>query len=265
MVEKHLQRKILKAGEDDPFGVQVRKLYFQEQEIDKREHSDKVKEKFIEAGQDTRNANQFVKFVNAHLQDKVSKLEKIKAGYKQGVALPKEKESGQYRARYETIKNIEEIEVQDVNNNNQLTPVFVIVKYSSYTPAQKKATQKYRLNNKEKINEQRKKYYQNRKEKDPHFLEYKRQKAREYYLKKKENKAKLNELIVKPIEEVKEEFKKDYAWMKLQYPDIRVGQCFCNEIPGASRMLGSITEMRLYYEENDATAWQLIETIVDDQ
>ena len=62
-----------------------------------------------------------------------------------------------------------------------------------------------------------------------------------------------------------EEFKKDYAWMKLQYPDIRVGQCFCNEIPGASRMLGSITEMRLYYEENDATAWQLIETIVDDQ
>lgn len=79
MVEKHLQRKDLKAGEDDPFGIQVRKLYFKEEQVDTREHSEKVKDKFAEAGNDTRNANQFVKFVNAHLQDKVSKLEKIKA------------------------------------------------------------------------------------------------------------------------------------------------------------------------------------------
>ena len=61
----------------------------------------------------------------------------------------------------------------------------VVIKYSSYTPAQKKATQKYRENNKEKVNEQRKKYYQSRKEKDPKFLEYKRTKAKEYYMKKK--------------------------------------------------------------------------------
>ena len=54
-----------------------------------------------------------------------------------------------------------------------------------YTLAQKKATQKYRENNKDKINAQRKKYYQERKEKDPSFLEYKRQKAKEYYAKKK--------------------------------------------------------------------------------
>ena len=79
MVEKHLQKKDLQAGEDDPFGVQVRKLYFREEEVDNREHSEKVKDKFAEAGNDTRNANQFVKFVNAHLQDKVSKLERIKA------------------------------------------------------------------------------------------------------------------------------------------------------------------------------------------
>ena len=59
------------------------------------------------------------------------------------------------------------------------------VKYSSYTDAQKRATQKYRSNNKDKVNEQRKKYYQHRKEADPNFLEYKRQKAREYYQKKK--------------------------------------------------------------------------------
>lgn len=61
----------------------------------------------------------------------------------------------------------------------------VLVKYSSYTDAQKKATQKYRENNKVKINEQRKKYYQARKLKDPNFLEYKRLKAKEYYIRKK--------------------------------------------------------------------------------
>ena len=37
-------------------------------------------------------------------------LKKQEAALKQGVALPKEKELGQYRARFETIKNIDEIE-----------------------------------------------------------------------------------------------------------------------------------------------------------
>lgn len=77
MVEKHLQKRDI-AKDSDPFDVQIRKLYFHE-DADNREHSEKVKDKFVEAGQDTRNANQFVKFVNAHLQDKVSKIEKIKA------------------------------------------------------------------------------------------------------------------------------------------------------------------------------------------
>ena len=61
------------------------------------------------------------------------------------------------------------------------------IKYSSYTEAQKRATQKYRSNNKDKVNEQRKKYYQQRKENDPEFLEYKRAKAREYYQRKKQS------------------------------------------------------------------------------
>ena len=39
--------------------------------------------------------------------------------------------------------------------------------------------------NKDKVNEQRKKYYQTRKESDPAFLEYKRAKAKEYYVKAK--------------------------------------------------------------------------------
>ena len=85
--------------------------------------------------------------------------------------------------------------------------------FSSYTDAQKRATEKYRMENREKINEQRKKYYQTRKETDPEFLKYKREKAREYYLKKKANKTedteepKMVEEIVAvelPIEELTE-------------------------------------------------------------
>lgn len=63
-----------------------------------------------------------------------------------------------------------------------------VVIYSSYTDAQKRATKKYREANREKVNEQRKKYYESRKEKDPDFLQYKRDKAKEYYIKKKESK-----------------------------------------------------------------------------
>jgi len=60
--------------------------------------------------------------------------------------------------------------------------------YSTYTEAQKRATQKYRSNNKEKINIQRKIYYEKRKNSDKNFLLYKRQKAKEYYKKKIQNK-----------------------------------------------------------------------------
>ena len=61
----------------------------------------------------------------------------------------------------------------------------IFIKYSSYTPAQKRATQKYRSQNKEKVNEQRKAYYKTRKETDPNFIIYKREKAKEYYQRKK--------------------------------------------------------------------------------
>jgi hypothetical protein len=51
------------------------------------------------------------------------------------------------------------------------------------------SNQKYRMANREKINEQRKKYYQARKEADPKFLEYKRMKSKEYYERKKAKKV----------------------------------------------------------------------------
>jgi hypothetical protein len=84
MVEKHIaKRDIVEKNitnddlEDVIESGGTRKLFFKE-ELDKRDRSERVKDQFIEAGQDTRNANQFVKLVNAQLQKKVSQIEKIK-------------------------------------------------------------------------------------------------------------------------------------------------------------------------------------------
>lgn len=72
--------------------------------------------------------------------------------------------------------------------------------YSSYTEAQKRATKKYRELNKEKVNAQRKKYYDDRKSKDPDFLSHKREKAKEYYIKKKGLKEDVVEDVI--VEEI---------------------------------------------------------------
>jgi len=62
-------------------------------------------------------------------------------------------------------------------------PIIQVI-YSSYTPAQARAIKKYRQNNKERINELQKKYYDERKD-DEAFLQMKRNKAREYYYRRK--------------------------------------------------------------------------------
>jgi len=59
------------------------------------------------------------------------------------------------------------------------------IKYSSYTPAQRKASEQYRLKNKDKINAQRKLYYQQKKLADPAYALSKKYKAKEYYELKK--------------------------------------------------------------------------------
>jgi len=74
--------------------------------------------------------------------------------------------------------------------------------YSSYTPAQKKATLKYREQNKDKINSQRKEYYKKKVEEDPLFLEYKRKKAKEYYDRKKASKSKSPITLSEPVKVV---------------------------------------------------------------
>lgn len=58
-----------------------RRLYFDDNE-DKRDRAEIVKDEIDQAGKDTRNANQYVKLVNAHLQNKMSALEKIKQAQK---------------------------------------------------------------------------------------------------------------------------------------------------------------------------------------
>lgn len=75
---------------------------------------------------------------------------------------------------------------------------------NTYSDAQKRANKKYRENNKDKVNEQRKKYYLKRKESDPKFLEYKRLKAKEYYQKKKISKKQPDKLEVILEENVEE-------------------------------------------------------------
>ena len=78
----------------------------------------------------------------------------------------------------------------------------IIVIQTSYTDAQKKAVSKYRNKNKDKVNEQRKKYYADRKD-DEEFMNYKRSKAKEYYHRRKarlEKEKENNNILVTPIE-----------------------------------------------------------------
>jgi len=63
----------------------------------------------------------------------------------------------------------------------------IVIIYSSYTAAQKRAIQKYREKPdiKQKINEKQKQYYLSKKEEDPDYMEKMRIKSRERYNKKK--------------------------------------------------------------------------------
>jgi len=76
---------------------------------------------------------------------------------------------------------------------NQTEPKIIYV-YSSYTDAQKRAIKKYADNNRDKINQHMKNYYDKQKKNDPDFLEKRRAASKKAYYKKKkallENKEK---------------------------------------------------------------------------
>ncbi len=74
----------------------------------------------------------------------------------------------------------------DKNNENN-DNVKVIIKYSSYTEAQKRAIYKYRSKNKVKIAELHLKYFRE-KIKDPEYMEKQRERSKKYYLKCKNKK-----------------------------------------------------------------------------
>lgn len=89
-------------------------------------------------------------------------------------------------------------------------------KKPTYTESQKKAIIKYRENNKDKINEQRKKYYNIKKE-NKEFMEYKRIKSKQYY----HNKKKLKELENKEEDKEDKEEVKEYNLEQMEQEEIK--------------------------------------------
>jgi hypothetical protein len=79
MKERRLERREVVEDFDPLLDMPPRKLHFEDavEEVAK-DSADKVKDKFVETGNDTRNTDQYVKLVNAHIQNKVSTLERIK-------------------------------------------------------------------------------------------------------------------------------------------------------------------------------------------
>jgi hypothetical protein len=71
-----------------------------------------------------------------------------------------------------------------MNNTANESPTIIYI-YSSYTEAQKRAIKKYRENNRSKINDHMKEYYNKQKQLDPDFMQKKRDQAKKTYYKKK--------------------------------------------------------------------------------
>lgn len=83
MQDRHLERKEGRKEYDPLLDKPERELYFQHEEREAEKTSaEKARDKVVEAGNDTRNTNQYVKLVNAHIQNKVSTLERIKKAQK---------------------------------------------------------------------------------------------------------------------------------------------------------------------------------------
>jgi hypothetical protein len=69
-----------------------------------------------------------------------------------------------------------------------MNQIVEVIKYSSYTEAQKRAIQKYRSKNKEQLNFKNKEYslkYYKKKSEDPEFREKEKARLKTYYYKKK--------------------------------------------------------------------------------
>jgi hypothetical protein len=83
MHDRHLERKEARKEYDPLLDKPERELFFQHEEREAEKTSaEKARDKVVEAGNDTRNTNQYVKLVNAHIQNKVSTLQRIKEAQK---------------------------------------------------------------------------------------------------------------------------------------------------------------------------------------
>ena len=87
--------------------------------------------------------------------------------------------------------------------------------------AQKRASKKYLETNRVKINEQRIRYYNDRKAKDPNFLKYKRDKAKEYYNKHIKKPKENKEIIQEDVKDIVEIIDKVIDKVKILDIDIK--------------------------------------------
>lgn len=143
------------------------------------------------------------------------------------------------------------------------------VRYSSNTPAQRNANKKYRENNKERVNEQRRVYYQKKKELDPTFLEIKRSKAREYYNKKKSDET--TEIKIEEIGHTEEDSKVENTEPKTPEEEIKIEntETTSTENPVKAkrvRKLKVVTDVvRLVIEEPKVEALATDEVLASDE
>ncbi|MFN3655084.1 MAG: hypothetical protein ACK4TO_07135 [Candidatus Nitrosotenuis sp.] len=99
IMSRHYLNRITNRDESDPENPK-RAVNVQS---DTRNHAERVKDQIIETHEDTRNTDQYMRFVNAHLQHKVSTLEMIKEGQK----------------KFETELDMFKVEPQIFGNNSR--------------------------------------------------------------------------------------------------------------------------------------------------
>jgi len=67
----------------DPFEIQLRQFSIEKDQVRPKTKEEKVKEEIKKAGHQTRTTNQYQRLVNAHIEDRVSRIAKIKKAKQQ--------------------------------------------------------------------------------------------------------------------------------------------------------------------------------------
>lgn len=110
--KKKLERIGPNIEEIDPFEVQFRKIAIEKDLIKPIPIEEKIHEDIKEAGHKTRTVNQYQKIVNAHLEDRVSKIDKIKKAKQQF-----DEEINRLQGnQFDNIKQLTDVQVQNLSS-----------------------------------------------------------------------------------------------------------------------------------------------------